>query len=50
MGSERAMVVHGEDGLDEISISSPTIVVGEDGSAVTLSTYTRSCTDCVDGR
>ncbi len=32
MGSERAMVVHGEDGLDEISISSPTIVVEvEDG-------------------
>ena len=27
LGCERAMLVHGEDGLDEISVSSPTIVV-----------------------
>lgn len=34
LGSRRAMVVHGCDGLDEISISGPTVVAEWDGAAV----------------
>jgi anthranilate phosphoribosyltransferase len=34
LGSRRALVVHGEDGLDEISTSAPTTVVELDGSDI----------------
>jgi len=34
LGSRRALVVHGEDGLDEISTSAPTMVVELDGSDI----------------
>jgi len=38
LGAEQALVVHGADGLDEISLSGPTQAAFWDGSAVQLST------------
>jgi anthranilate phosphoribosyltransferase len=43
LGSEHVMVVHGEDGMDEISISSPTIVTELKNKTIT--TYTIQPTD-----
>jgi anthranilate phosphoribosyltransferase len=40
LGSRRALVVHGEDGLDEISTSAPTTVVELDGSDICRYTIT----------
>ncbi len=40
LGVDRALVVAGEDGLDEISISSPTWVVEVNGDHLTRSTLT----------
>jgi anthranilate phosphoribosyltransferase len=40
LGSRRALVVHGEDGLDEISTSAPTTVVELDGSDIRRYTVT----------
>jgi anthranilate phosphoribosyltransferase len=40
LGSRRALVVHGEDGLDEISTSAPTTVVELDGSDIRRYTIT----------
>ena len=40
LGVDRALVVAGQDGLDEISISSPTTVVEVDGETVTHATLT----------
>ena len=39
LGCRRALVVHGEDGLDELSISAPTLVCEVDGIAGELHTY-----------
>jgi anthranilate phosphoribosyltransferase len=40
LGTRRAWIVHGEDGLDEISVTAPTKVAELKGSAVTLFTIT----------
>ncbi|HET7084886.1 MAG TPA: anthranilate phosphoribosyltransferase [Rhizomicrobium sp.] len=40
LGSERAWIVHGRDGLDELSISGPTEVAILDQGAITTSTVT----------
>ena len=45
LGSEHVMVVHGEDGMDEISISSPTTVTELKNKTIT--TYTIQPTDFV---
>lgn len=37
LGSARAMVVHGDDGMDEISTAAPTLIASIDGPNVTLS-------------
>jgi anthranilate phosphoribosyltransferase len=40
LGSERAFIVHGRDGLDEISISGPTDMAVLENGAVTMQTVT----------
>jgi anthranilate phosphoribosyltransferase len=40
LGSERAMVVHGEDGLDELTLSGPTLVAELEGGKVRTYRYT----------
>lgn len=40
LGSERALVVHGRDGLDEVSISAPTQMAMLDGGAITTAEAT----------
>ena len=40
LGTRRALVVHSEDGLDEIAISAPTRVAEVDGLAQTVAEYT----------
>ncbi len=56
LGTEHAMLVCGEDGVDELSISAPTIVVEVRGEAIMRYTLTpeelglgRSPADCVPG-
>jgi anthranilate phosphoribosyltransferase len=39
LGGARALVVHGEDGLDEVSLAAPTLICEVDGVAGTLREY-----------
>jgi anthranilate phosphoribosyltransferase len=45
LGCARALIVHGEDGLDELSLSAPTRVVEVDGARGDLLEYTIQPTD-----
>ncbi len=45
LGTRRALVVHGEDGLDEISLSAPTRVAEVDGVTGQITEYTLTPTD-----
>ncbi len=45
LGTERALVVHGEDGLDEFTLSAPTLVAEVDGAAGEVRDYRVSPAD-----